>query len=109
MESDRVFLIRCVKERKIFWTYHCNMRLGKRALSRAAILGSLLNCEIIEEYPKDFPLPSCLCLCYNNGDNLHCVIGLDRKDDNIRIITVYRPDPLKWDEGFKKRRTHDLP
>ena len=85
------------------------MRLGKRAISSDSILNSMLKCEILEEYPKDFPLPSCLCLCFYNEELLHCVIGLDRIDDNIRIITVYRPDPLRWEEGFKKRRKYDLP
>jgi len=33
-----VFIGRCVRERKIFWTYHVQMRLKGRVISRESLL-----------------------------------------------------------------------
>jgi hypothetical protein len=46
------FIQRCVAERKILWTYHVNMRLTGRFISRKAIVESCLCYEVIEQYPE---------------------------------------------------------
>ena len=53
-----VFISRCVRERKIHWTYHVNMRLAGRFLTRAEILDAVDSYEIVESYPEDKYLPS---------------------------------------------------
>jgi YgiT-type zinc finger domain-containing protein len=47
------FIRRCVRERKIYWTYHVNMRLAGRYLSRAEIVEASGRYQIIESYPED--------------------------------------------------------
>ena len=54
------FIRRCVTQRKILWTYHVNMRLKGRFISRHDLLTSSPDYEIIEEYPDDKYLPSYL-------------------------------------------------
>ena len=54
------FIRRCVQERKIYWTYHVNIHLRGRFISRRAILDSTDKYEIIEKYPEDKCLPSYL-------------------------------------------------
>jgi hypothetical protein len=54
------FIRGCVKERKIRWTYHVNIRMKNRFISRDFIINSTDDYEIIEEYPKDKYLPSYL-------------------------------------------------
>ena len=51
-ENPLEFIRRCITQRKIHWTYHVNMRLKGRFIPREAIVGSIENFEIIEEYPK---------------------------------------------------------
>ena len=59
--------------------------------------------EIIEDYPDDFPNPSCLIFGYNvNGRILHIVAGCD--NINIYIITAYYPDTKKFEDDLKTRR-----
>ena len=59
--------------------------------------------EIIEDYPDDFPNPSCLIFGYNvNGRILHIVAGCD--NINIYIITAYYPDTKKFENDLKTRR-----
>jgi hypothetical protein len=45
------------------WTYHVNMRLQGRFISREEILDSVSEYQIIEEYPADKYLPSYLIYC----------------------------------------------
>ena len=52
------FIRRCVEDRKIYWTYHVNMRLAGRHLTREEVLGAAASYEIIEAYPEDKYLPS---------------------------------------------------
>ena len=59
--------------------------------------------EIIEDYPDDFPNPSCLIFGYNvNGRILYIVAGCD--NINIYIITAYYPDTKKFENDLKTRR-----
>ena len=54
------FIKLCIRSRKIHWTYHVNMRLKGRFITREALLFSVDTYKIIEEYPDDKYLPSCL-------------------------------------------------
>lgn len=98
------FIQRCVKQRKIRWTYHVNMRLKGRFISRQAILESVDTYKIIEEYPKDKYLPS--YLVYSQYQNLifHVLFAVDVQGDNVRVVTAYRPDLEEWEEDMKTRR-----
>ena len=81
------------------------MRLAGRAIPREQILVNLLNAEVIQSYEDDSPLPSCLCLMYiESGDPVHVVIALDAESVSIRIVTVYKPDPLQWETDFRRRK-----
>ena len=74
-------------ESKILWT--------QRDISRADVKNGIATGEIIEDYPDDYPNPSCLIFGYNvNGRILHIVAGCD--NINIYIITAYYPDTKKF-------------
>lgn len=98
------FIRRCVIQRKIYWTYHVNMRLKGRSISRRAIVDSHHRYEIIEQYPKDKYFPSCLVRSEYKDEILHILFAFDVKADNIRIITAYRPTLDDWEDGFRIRR-----
>ena len=93
-----------VKRRRVWWTYHVNMRLGERSITRRMILDSADRYEIIESYPRDKYLPSYLIYTEEQGIQFHILIAVDTADDNVRIITAYRPDPNHWDNELKIRR-----
>ncbi len=46
------FIRKCVRERKIRWTYHVNMRLKDRFIPREFIIDFVDSYEIIEEFPE---------------------------------------------------------
>jgi len=63
----------------------------------------MLNGEIIEEYPYDFPFPSYLIMGKTAMDrvlHLVCAIG----DEKLWIITAYEPNVVEWETNFRTRR-----
>ena len=103
-DNPLTFIQRCIQQRKIQWTYHINMRLQKRGISRQTILESLSRYEVIEEYPDDKYFPSYLVYTHYQGESSHILFALDVEGDNVRIITAYRPNLLEWANDLKTRR-----
>ncbi len=99
-----MFIQRCVRQRKIQWTYHINMRLQKRGIFRRSILDSVDRYDVIEEYPDDKYFPSYLVSTQYQGEYVHIVFAADVEEDNVRIITAYRPNLLEWEQDLKTRR-----
>lgn len=104
-EDPLAFIKRCIERRKIFWTYHVNMRLGQRPISRELILSAADSYEVIEEYPKDKYLPSYLIRAERGKLVFHVHIAADAALEHIRIVTAYVPDPSQWGGDFRKRRS----
>lgn len=98
------FIRRCMKEERLFWTYHVNMRMKGRFIPRQIILDSIQNYEIIEEYPGDRYLPSYLVFSKYQHKIFHVLFAVDVEGDNVRVITAYYPSPDEWEEGLKIRR-----
>ena len=85
-------------------TRHANEEMRADNLMLADILASVNKGEIIEDYPEDFPFPSCLIFGRNDkGEPVHSVWGYDREMRLAILITTYRPDPRHWID-FRKRR-----
>lgn len=99
------FIQRCVRERRIFWTYHVNMRLAQRYIARQAILDAVDGYELVEAYPQDKYLPSCLVLAKHAGSAFHVLFAIDIEGNNIRIVTAYRPSLEEWQPDLRTRRT----
>jgi len=98
------FIQSCVRQGKVFWTYHVTMRLRGRFIARQAILQSYESYEIIEGYPKGWYLPSYLVYSQYQGDIFHILFAVDLEGGNVRIVTAHRPKPEEWTEGFRARR-----
>lgn len=82
---------------------HAAMRFKQRGLKVKDIRTAVDNGEIIEQYPDDFPFPSCLILGKSADDKWIHVVMSD-EGSMSRIITAYYPDPDKWSEDFRKRK-----
>ena len=71
---------------------HAEERMTKREITRKEVLEIIIRGEIIEEYPNDWPHPSCLVFgCTVNGRYLHAVVAVE--PELLRLVTVYEPDP----------------
>jgi hypothetical protein len=88
---------------KIKWSTHCLERMQERDICIADVESCILSGEIIEDYPEDFPYPSCLVFGYTIEKRvLHVVVGTD--NEFLYIITVYFPNTTKFMEDLKTRR-----
>lgn len=89
--------------RKIKWSAHAAARIQERGISRNDVINCIMHGEIIEDYPTDFPNPSCLIFGYAvDGNVIHIVVGSD--GDSLYIITAYFPNTIKFYEDLKTRR-----
>lgn len=85
---------------------HIQQRMLQRGVSYKEVKQALMNGEIIEDYPDDYPYPSCLVLgTTSNGKKLHIVAGIG--EEKLWLITVYVPNVILWDETLTKRRTEN--
>ncbi len=98
------FIKDCVREKRILWTYHVNMRMKDRYISRDMIMKSVENYELIESYPKDKYLPSYLVYSSSGVTAFHLLFAIDQEGGNVRLVTAYRPDPLQWESDLKRRK-----
>ncbi|MBM4176443.1 MAG: DUF4258 domain-containing protein [Ignavibacteria bacterium] len=98
------FIKECVSHGRIFWTYHLNLRLSERFIPRSYIIASVSKYEIIESYPNDKYLPSYLVYSKHNNVIFHILFAVEEKNNNVRVITSYKPDNEKWEDDFKTRR-----
>ena len=84
-------------------TSHVLQRCRERGIKYEYIKQCIMNGEIIENYPNDYPFPSALVLGFLfDSKPLHVVAGLT--DDSIWIITAYYPDLSIWKNDFKTRK-----
>jgi len=67
------------------------------------VVNALSNGEIIEEYPNDYPFPSCLVMGHTKeGKALHIVCGSNGVE--LWLITAYFPNSNEWTEDLRDRR-----
>lgn len=79
------------------------VRLLQRGISTRDVEKALVNGEIIEEYPADYPYPSCLILGITFKKRfVHIVCGIS--EEEVWIITAYYPNIMEWKEDLKTRR-----
>lgn len=91
------------KECKIKWSAHAAARIRERGLNREDILRCITEGEVIEDYPEDFPHPSCLIYGYAVDERIiHVVAGCD--EEYVYIITAYVPNLEKFESDLKTRK-----
>ena len=91
----------CTDDR-IILTQHVVKRCQERGIAFNDIVNAILRGEIIEQYPDDYPYPSCLIL---SDGPLHVVAGIGQ--GMIWIITAYKPTAQKWESDWKTRKAGD--
>ncbi|MHB1158272.1 MAG: DUF4258 domain-containing protein [Phycisphaerales bacterium] len=87
----------------LIFRFHALQRMFERNISETDIRDVLGNGEVIETY-DDPPCPSRLVLGRCGGQPIHVVASDDPQERMTVVITVYEPDPARWDSSFKHRR-----
>ena len=107
MEQDKITveLIRTMAATtsNIIMTSHVNARCLERVIDSSDILEVLRHGEIIEDYPNDYPYPSCLLLAFPKPCMpMHVCCGVG--GGKLHIITAYYPKAEKWESDMRTRK-----
>lgn len=95
-----------IKEGKVNVTDHADEEMATDNLTLGDIYFSVMNGKVIESYPEDLPFPSCLIYGKNSWQEpVHSVWGYDENTGIAVLITVYRPDPSRWIDFERRRRS----
>lgn len=98
-------IIKAIQGNKIRITDHADEEAHSDYLSFDEIFISVVQGEIIEEYPDDKPYPSCLIygLSFRNKP-IHSVWAYNSENQWAVLITVYKPDPKRWIDWKQRRK-----
>ena len=86
-------------------TMHSRRRFAERGIRLKDVCEAIEAGEVIEDYPNDYPFPSCLILGRGGGRPLHVCASIH--DGMIYLITAYHPDPAKWQPDWRTRQEAD--
>lgn len=68
---------------------------------------TIANGQVIEDYPNDKYGPSCLISGVTQNQRvLHIQCSYPSRS-LLKIITLYEPDPQRWNANFTQRRTRN--
>ncbi len=81
--------------------------LAEDGLFVREVVASLPDAELLEDYP-DFPKGPCALVLQRdrNAEPVHAVWGIPKGEASPAVlITAYRPDPDRWTDDFRRRKT----
>lgn len=90
---------------KIIFRVHAVERMFERNVSARNVSQALQSGETIEDYSEEMPEPGRLILGFQGKRPFHVVASENLTTDETTIITVYIPDPAKWNNDFTSRRS----
>ena len=102
--SDIANLARSAAGVRLLFLPHAVRQMSRpdRMITVDEVRGTVLNGEVVEDYPEDARGRSCLMLGVGEGRPIHVVCA--PKEGYLAIITAYVPDPAEWDPDCKVRR-----
>jgi hypothetical protein len=90
---------------KLRFSAHATRRMYEWGIDVDDVRAVLFDGLVIERYPSDDPFPSRLMLGWRKDRPLH-VVAADGIGEHVTVvITVYEPDPVRWNSSFQERRT----
>ena len=97
---------RLVSEGKVRISEHGYDELSADGLAVREIVAGIADAELIEDYPAYAKGPSVLVLQHDGaGEPVHVVWGIPKGYTTPAVlVTAYRPDPEKWEPGYRRRR-----
>lgn len=91
-------------ERRLLFRSHALTRMAQRGITVADVREVLRTGLTIETRFQDLPLPTRLVVGWRGARPLHVVAADHPAEDITVVITVYQPDPSRWDDRFRRRK-----
>ena len=89
---------------QLVFRVHALQRMFERHIVEPDVRHVLDAGIVIEDYPDDSPYPSRLILGWIGSRPVHIVAAENVERQETIIITVYEPDPTRWDADFRRRQ-----
>ena len=89
---------------KIVFRVHALQRMFQRQIGSEDVRRALDEGEVVADYPEDKPYPSKLVLGHAGSRPLHIVVAYNKADNEKIVVTVYEPEPGKWDADFRRKK-----
>ena len=100
-EQDQVY----VNNPKTFYRLHAIQRMFERRIPVKKVSQSVHTGETIEDYSTEMSQPGRLILGVQGKRPFHVVISEDTEAGELIVVTVYIPDPDRWDSESRMRRS----
>jgi hypothetical protein len=91
-------------EQRLVFRVHAIQRMFERGIAKEDVRQALSTGKTIEAYPEDQPYPSRLVLGWVGTRPIHVVVADNLVQQETIVVTVYEPDPTRWETGFERRR-----
>jgi len=83
---------------------HGDEEMREDGIYLTALLGSLTDAVVVEDYPDAWKGPTILLLQEFEHLKFHAIWGLSKSAPDVAtLITAYVPDPTIWDLSLTKR------
>lgn len=89
---------------RLVYRIHALQRMFERQIDVSVVESAIRSGTTIERYPEDTPYPSRLVLGWDRDRPVHVVVADNSPDEETIVITVYQPDPMRWDASFSRRQ-----
>ena len=87
----------------LIWRRHAREEAESDEVSESELEDAIRRSfTLVEHYPEDPYGESALILTFVGDKPVHVVIS--PREDFCYLVTVYVPDPAKWDETFIRRK-----
>ena len=100
-------LRRCFEADRVLYSGHARHEMRQEEfgpITDQELYEAICTGEVIETYPNDTPYPSVLLFGTTHVNRpLHTVCAYDSEADRVVIVTVYQPDPRRW-ENYRRRK-----
>ena len=101
---DKKAIVRAIRANQIRIIGHADEEAQADGLSYDEILSTVMQGERLESYPRDYPYSSCLIYGSTSaGLPVHSVWAYNQDNQWAVLVTVYRPDPNRWDDWRVRR------
>lgn len=85
---------------------HALQRLTEHAIIASDLADGIKHAQVIEDYPDYHAGPCVLVLQEDRNGSVHTLWGLEQGTDRPAVIvTAYRPDPDRWLDDNRTRKS----
>ena len=101
-------LRRCFDADRVLYSGHARHEMREEEfgpITDQELYEAICHGEVIEMYPDDTPYPSVLLFGRTHANRpLHTVCAYDGNGDRMIIVTVYQPDPQRWEDNRRRKQ-----